>query len=384
MNSGMSNTMPQSVVDHHRSKAARTQPLEGFFAACAVHDESEATNEEDALARATRDLVRPKEEAEIWPFTLAPQALGTLEAPDVPSVKPAHAIEPNDTARGQRGQSEMLAVVAHELRNSLLPIRLSAARLGRVGNDEVSLARLRFAIERQVDHMSRLVGDLLDVSRSDHGKLRIERVQVDIAEVVAEVADACQPHVEAREQHLRIELPAKRATVVGDRVRLVQIVSNLLENASKYSPRGAKITVSAIVKKDSVELTVTDKGIGISAEVLPHVFETFVQDSHAVAFNGAGLGIGLSVVRELVQAHGGDVVARSAGHGLGSQFIVNLPLAECARTTNVVAAEAERSVRRSRTCARAQCSSLTGWPSSRPPPRRHANPASTTIASTEG
>src|SRR5450755_617198 len=302
VNSGM-----QSVVDHHRAKAARTPALEGLFAARAVYDESEATDEEYALTRATRDL--------------------------------------NDTARGQRGHSEMLAVVAHELRNSLLPIRLSAARLGRVRNDAVSLARLRFAIERQVDHMSRLVGDLLDISRSDHGKLRIERVQVDMAEVVAEVADACQPHIEAREQQLRIELPVKRATVDGDRVRLVQIVSNLLENASKYSPRGAKITVSAIVKKDFVELTVTDRGIGISAAVLPHVFETFVQDSHAVAFNGAGLGIGLSVVRELVQAHGGDVVARSAGRGLGSQFIVNLPLADCARTTNV--AEAERSVRRS-------------------------------------
>ncbi len=98
--------------------------------------------------------------------------------------------------------------------------------------------------------------------------------------------------------------------------------------------------MSAVLKKDSVELTVTDRGIGISAAVLPHVFETFVQDSHAVAFNGAGLGIGLSVVRELVQAHGGDVVARSAGRGLGSQFIVNLPLADCVRARNVVAAEA--------------------------------------------
>ncbi|HEX7501261.1 MAG TPA: HAMP domain-containing sensor histidine kinase [Polyangia bacterium] len=307
MNSGV-----PSVVDHHRAKAARTPTLEGLFAARAVHDESKATDEEYALTKAR----------------------------DVLSIKPAHAIEPNETARGQRGYSEMLAVVAHELRNSLLPIRLSAAQLGRVRNDEVSLARLRFAIERQVDHMSRLVGDLLDISRSDHGKLRIERVQVEMAGVVAEVADACRPYIEAREQHLRIELPAKKATVDGDRVRLVQIVSNLLENASKYSSRGGKITVSAIAKKDLVELTVTDRGIGISTEVLPHVFETFVQDSHAVAFNGAGLGIGLSVVRELVRAHGGDVVARSAGRGLGSQFIVNLPLADCARTTNVVAAEA--------------------------------------------
>jgi signal transduction histidine kinase len=170
---------------------------------------------------------------------------------------------------------------------------------------------------------------------------------------VAEAADACRSDIEAREQHLRIELPARRATVDGDRVRLVQILTNLLGNASKYSPRDGKITVAAVLKNDSVELTVTDRGIGISAAVLPHVFETFVQDSHAVAFDGAGLGIGLSVVHELVQAHGGDVVARSAGRGLGSQFIVNLPLAECARTTNVVTAAADRSVRRSETCASA-------------------------------
>lgn len=302
MNSGM-----PSAVDRHRVEAARAPSLEGFFA--------------------TRAL-RPKEEAEPWPFTLGSQALGKLEARDVPSVKAAHAVEPNGTAPGQRGQAEMLAVVAHELRNALMPIRLSAAQLGRVRNDEVALARVRFAIEQQVDHLSRLVGDLLDVSRSGHGKLRIERIQVDMAEVVAAAADACRLHIEARGQHLRIELPAKGVTVDGDRVRLVQIFSNLLDNASKYSPRGAKITVSAVLKKDCAELTVTDRGIGITAAVLPHVFETFVQDSHAVAFNGAGLGIGLSVVRELVQAHGGDVVARSAGRGSGSQFIVSLPLAD--------------------------------------------------------
>jgi signal transduction histidine kinase len=343
----------QSVVDHHRAKAPRTSPLERLFSARAVCVESEATDAESAPTRAARDFERLEKEAERWPLALAPQRLGKPEARDVPIIKAAHAVEPSDTARGQRGDSEMLAVVAHELRNALMPIRLSAAQLGRDRHDQVSLARLRLAIERQVDHMSRLVGDLLDTSRSSHGKLRIERVHVDLAEVVAEAADACRPHTETREQHLRIELPAKRATVDGDRVRLVQIVSNLLENASKYSPRGAKITVSAVLQKDFVELTVTDRGIGISAAVLPHVFETFVQDSHAVAFNGAGLGIGLSVVRELVQAHGGNVVARSAGRGLGSQFIVNLPLADGARTTNAVASGAGRSVRRSATCARA-------------------------------
>ena len=291
MNSGI-----QPIVARHQTMTPRTPPLEGLVAARAACGASEAM------------------------------------------AKPAPAIEKNDAAGGQRGHSEMLAVVAHELRNSLMPIRLSVAQLGRVRKDEVTLARLRFAIERQVDHVSRLVGDLLDISRADHGKLRIERTRVDMADVVAQAADVCRPDIEARQQHLRIEVPAKRATVDGDRVRLVQVVSNLLQNASKYSPRDGKITVSAVLKRDSVELTVTDRGIGISAAVLPHVFETFVQDSHAVAFDGAGLGIGLSVVHELVHAHGGNVVARSAGRGLGSQFIVNLPVADGARTTTVVTA----------------------------------------------
>lgn len=253
-------------------------------------------------------------------------------------------LEPDETARGQRGHPEMLAVVAHELRNALMPLRLSVALLGRVHNDDVALARVRLGLERQVDHLSRLVNDLLDTSRSGHGKLRIERALVDLADVVAVAADACRSDIEERGQHLRIALPATRATINGDRVRLVQVVGNLLGNASKYSPRGAKITVSAVVKKDFVELTVTDRGIGISAAVLPHVFEAFVQDSHAVTFNGAGLGIGLSVVQELVQAHGGHVVARSAGPGLGSQFIVNLPLADGARTTSLVTPATERTV----------------------------------------
>ena len=355
MNSGM-----RSVVDHHRAQAPIPSLLEGLLAAHAVYGESEAIDKDDALASAAHDLKRANEEAALRRFTLAPQALGRPAAWNVLSINPDRAIEPNDAARGQRGQSEMLAVVAHELRNSLMPIRLSAARLGRGRNNEMSLARLRFDIERQVDHMSRLVGDLLDISRSGHGKLRIERAHVDMAEVVAEAAGACRLHIETREQNLRVELPAKRMTVDGDRVRLVQVVSNLLENASKYSPREAKITVSAIFKNDFVELTVVDNGIGISAAVLPHVFEPFVQDNHAVAFNGAGLGIGLSVVHELVQAHGGDVVARSAGPGLGSQFIVSLPLASRARTARVVAAEIDaRSVRRFATCTREilpQCS----------------------------
>jgi signal transduction histidine kinase len=236
------------------------------------------------------------------------------------------------TEHGQPRQPEMLDIVAHEMRNALQPIRLAAALLGRTVDGDAQLPRLRLMIERQVAHMSRLVDDLLDVSRARHGKLRLECMAVDVGDVVAQATDACQGCVVSRDQHLRTELPARPLTVHGDPVRLVQVLGNLLANASKYTPRGGAITVSAEPRHGTLQLTVADNGIGIAPEVLPHVFEPFVQDAHAVSFDGAGLGIGLSVVRDLVEAHGGHIVARSAGHGRGSQFVVTLPLAGQAGT----------------------------------------------------
>lgn len=248
-------------------------------------------------------------------------------------VAPPAADMPHATDRMLPAQADILAVVAHELRNGLLPIRLAAAQLRSAGKDELSLMRLRVTIERQLDHMARLVGDLLDISRPGSGSLRLERVQVDMGKVLSEALEACRPGMDARGQHLQLDLPAVLPAMEGDPVRLAQVVRNLLDNASKYSPRGAHIGVSVIAKDGALALTVSDNGIGITAEVLPHIFERFVQDPHAVAFNGAGLGIGLSVVREWVQAHGGDVVAHSAGRGRGSQFVVTLPLARSAPAT---------------------------------------------------
>jgi signal transduction histidine kinase len=251
----------------------------------------------------------------------------TFEAAWQPKPVAPPAAEVPDTAdRMLPAQADLLAVVAHELRNGLMPIRLAAAQLRSAGKDELSLVRLRVTIERQLDHMARLVGDLLDISRPGSGSLRLERVQVDMGKVLSEALAACRPGMEAREQHLQLDLPAVLPAMEGDPVRLAQVARNLLDNASKYSPRGACISVSVIAKDGALAMTVADNGIGITAEVLPHIFERFVQDPHAVAFNGAGLGIGLSVVREWVQAHGGDVIARSAGRGQGSQFVVTLPL----------------------------------------------------------
>lgn len=227
----------------------------------------------------------------------------------------------------QKRQTDLLALVAHELRHPLGPISNAAAILGRVPDPPPVLARMQAIIEQQVRHMARLVGDLLDSSRVSTGKLRIERERLDLVKILQDALHACTPAIESRGQELASpDLPAS-LPMMGDPVRLAQIFSNLLDNASKYTPTGGKIRLDVSVKDASVAIAVADSGIGITADALPYVFEPFVQERHATAFNGVGLGLGLTVVRELVEAHGGSVSATSEGAGLGSCFIVVLPLA---------------------------------------------------------
>jgi signal transduction histidine kinase len=230
--------------------------------------------------------------------------------------------------QAQQRQTEFLAILAHELRNPLAPIRTAAALLGRVRTDEPLLARVQGVIERQVVHISRLVGDLMDVSRVNTGKLRLERRMIKMAGVIDEAVDACSPAMAARFQRFTLEMPAHALEVHGDPVRLAQVFSNLLDNASKYSLNGGNIRLVVAASEHAMTATVSDDGIGITAEALPHVFDPFVQEIQATVFNGVGLGIGLTVVRELVEAHGGSISASSAGSGLGSEFVVTLPLVE--------------------------------------------------------
>ncbi|MDQ3205689.1 MAG: ATP-binding protein [Pseudomonadota bacterium] len=232
----------------------------------------------------------------------------------------------------QRRQTEFLAVLAHELRNPLAPIRAAAALLGMIGDDETMLPQLQAVIERQVTHMSRLVGDLLDMSRVSTGKLRLECRSVDLAGLINQVIDGCRPAIESRAQILGVHLPARALYMHADPVRLAQIFTNLLDNASKYTPEGGEIGLRVEATDEVVTIAISDTGIGITAEALPDVFKPFVQDPHATGFNGAGLGIGLTVVRALVEAHGGSVHAASAGSGLGSRFAVTLPLLGGCRT----------------------------------------------------
>ncbi|MBK5414292.1 HAMP domain-containing histidine kinase [Pseudomonas sp. TH31] len=222
-------------------------------------------------------------------------------------------------------QRNILTLVAHELRNPLTPISMIAGRLVRVPSEE--LPRMQALIESQVQHMSRLVDDLLDVSRASTGKLRLDRRIVDMVQIIHGAIDVCSPLMNTRHLHFTADLPSCALSVDGDPVRLTQILGNLLGNAAKYTPPGGHVTLSVTARDQVLEMSICDDGIGISDQALPFIFEPFVQDVHAVGFNGAGLGIGLTVVRELVEAHGGTVVGMSDGDGQGSTFIVTLPLA---------------------------------------------------------
>ncbi|MGH8269982.1 MAG: hybrid sensor histidine kinase/response regulator, partial [Steroidobacteraceae bacterium] len=220
-----------------------------------------------------------------------------------------------------------LATLAHELRNPLAPIRY-ATRLLEPGVPLQMASDAKNMIDRQLAHMARLLDDLLDVSRVTRGTLEIRREQLDLREVIQGAVSSTRPLADAAHQELAVSVPAEPLSVSGDDVRLAQIVGNLLHNATKYTPEGGHITVAAWLAGDEVIVSVKDDGIGIAPEALPTLFEPFVQSDRTGARASGGLGIGLSFARDLVRLHGGQIEARSAGHGLGSEFIVHLPRAE--------------------------------------------------------
>jgi signal transduction histidine kinase len=222
-------------------------------------------------------------------------------------------------------QITFLAMVAHELRNPLAPLRNAAELLVREDMNEARLQQLKGIIVRQVARMDRLVNDLLHASRGISGKFHLECSDVDMHEMLMTVAEACRPAMESRRQRLTMNLPELMPDVRGDAVRLTQVFGNLLDNASRYTPAEGGITLTATVGELEMSIVVADTGIGISAEALPHIFDLFVQEKRAVRVNAGGLGIGLSVVRDLVHAHGGTVTASSSGPQQGSAFTVSLP-----------------------------------------------------------
>jgi PAS domain S-box-containing protein len=224
-------------------------------------------------------------------------------------------------------KDEFLAMLAHELRNPLAPISNAAQLLTMAGASEQRVRQSSEVIIRQVRHMTALVDDLLDVSRVTRGQVTLEREPVEMGAVVAGAVEQARPLIEARGHRFEIDMGGAAARILGDRTRLVQVVANLLNNAAKYTPQGGRIALAVARQGGTVSVTVSDNGIGIDSAMLPHLFDLFSQAERTPDRAQGGLGLGLALVKSLVQLHGGRVEAHSAGLGRGSSFSVIFDLA---------------------------------------------------------
>lgn len=222
-------------------------------------------------------------------------------------------------------KDEFLATLAHELRNPLAPIRNAVEYLRLKGPVESDLQWAMDVIARQLEHMTRLVDDLLDVSRIARGKLELRRQRVDLMEIVRAAEETSRPIIEARDQRLTISAPSRPIYLEADAARLAQAISNLLNNAAKYTEPGGDILLVAGMRDASIVITVKDTGVGIPQEMLPHIFDMFMQVNRSRDRAQGGLGIGLTLVKRLVESHGGSIEAHSDGPGNGSEFIIRLP-----------------------------------------------------------
>jgi PAS domain S-box-containing protein len=230
-----------------------------------------------------------------------------------------------------RRKDEFLAMLAHELRNPIAPIRYAAERLRSGTPTPERLQWARDVIDRQVAHLARLVDDLLDVSRITRGKVTLSLEPIEVETIIARAVESVRPLVEARKQDLKVTRPAERLRVQGDLTRLAQVVSNLLSNAVKFTPERGQIAVSVDAEREGerqawVRITVTDSGVGITPAVIPEMFNLFAQADTTQMRSQGGLGIGLTLVRTFVEMHGGTVSGASEGPGRGSTFVVRLPL----------------------------------------------------------
>jgi signal transduction histidine kinase/ActR/RegA family two-component response regulator len=236
------------------------------------------------------------------------------------------ALDATERKNADRRKDEFLATLAHELRNPLAPIRTGLQALARPGGDGAGGTVIRAIMERQLSQMVRLVDDLLDVSRISSGKVVLQRSRVDLRAIAELAIEASQPFIAAGQHDFAAELPVGPVWVDGDASRLSQVISNLLNNAAKYTSEGGKLRLSLSRGETHAIVRVQDNGVGIPPEMLNEVFDMFTQVNRTLDRSQGGLGIGLSLVRRLTELHGGDVSAESAGLGHGSTFTVRVPV----------------------------------------------------------
>jgi PAS domain S-box-containing protein len=235
-----------------------------------------------------------------------------------------HAETLADTAQRMH---EFIAMLAHELRNPLAPIRNAVALMGRKGLGDPTLESMRQTIDRQSTQLTRLLDELLDVNRIARGEFAVQKELVDLQDVLTRALETSRPLIDAQGHRLHLAIPQAAVVVMGDSLRLIQVGVNILNNAAKYTPEGGDIWLSVAVRSADVEIRVRDNGRGIRRDMLEKVFDLFMQaDPHSGGALG-GLGVGLALVRRVVELHGGHVQARSEGVGRGSEFIVRLPVA---------------------------------------------------------
>ncbi len=244
-----------------------------------------------------------------------------LQAENLERLRAESALKETD-----RHKDEFLAILAHELRNPLAPIRNAVEVMNRLPLQDEALVWSRDVIGRQAAHLTRLVDDLLDISRITHGTIRLNKEIISVQTIVERALEALQPVIRERGHELQVDCREPALPVHGDVVRLVQVIGNLLSNAAKYTPPGGLIALTVARVDDEVEFRVTDSGIGISPDAQPRLFNLFSRVPGRSGHSEEGLGIGLALVRRLVELHDGQVSARSEGENAGSEFVVRLPV----------------------------------------------------------
>lgn len=303
------------------ARARHPQQREAFFS----ENRSRTLGHDRSLQAVRRDGVAVPVQIGLTPIELGHESYALAAVVDVS----LHRSIEEALRAADRNKNQFLATLAHELRNPLAPVRNAVKVLGRTSGDE-TVIWARELIDRHVGTLTRLVDDLLDLSRIAEGKLALMHTVVDLGAVARQAIEAVAAVTGLKQHDLRADLPDELVLVDGDTTRLVQIATNLIHNALKYTEQGGRIDVSVRSDASDAVLSVRDTGIGIGPEMLPRVFEMFVQEDEAGKRAPGGLGIGLALVRQLVELHGGTVRAMSAGPGQGSEFVVRLPLASSA------------------------------------------------------